>query len=566
MVKKIGRVVLISTLIGTLCAEQTVSLHVTNMQGKKIKHVVVGTPFIIRATVAGDTQNLAEPLVKGVDQFGKQRTQVSSNISMINGVTTVSKEYVTVVAIDQEGTFTLGPAQIEVDGKVIESQQVKLTVSVQNNSQTSERKEAFSTVEISKSSFYQGEPITCTLRFYYDNQGIRLEGIEKPEFKDFSTQGLEGPVTGKRTIKDEEYLYLEWTAEIYASKGGELLIPAIKSIYSTPATGNNKFFSVFSFGGGRHQEVIYSNALKVMVNPLPKHTPPVNAVGTFTDCKFSLNNNQATQGEGVVGTFTVKGAGNVAQIEHPALYLPDGLTYYDASSSLVPGGKQFEYVIQGTASGEHSIDSQNFTYFDLQSETYKTINSEPVTVIINKGVQKTVEVSTPEKSDDTLQKILKPISIITHGKWRNNYERSFSWLWFFLLSSVPLLGFCFFALKKRRDDFLEKNAPIIRYKRAFSNARATFASARKNNYDGQLYHMFITLFASRLKIKRTEVSESLIEETMRNVEFSEQEITKWRLLFSQLIETAFSSHRIENKKDNVFNQSAYWINELEKRI
>ena len=59
MVKKIGRVVLISTLIGTLCAEQTVSLRVTNMQGKKIKHVVVGTPFIIRATVAGDSQNLA---------------------------------------------------------------------------------------------------------------------------------------------------------------------------------------------------------------------------------------------------------------------------------------------------------------------------------------------------------------------------------------------------------------------------------------------------------------------------------------------------------------------------
>ena len=121
-------------------------------------------------------------------------------------------------------------------------------------------------------------------------------------------------------------------------------------------------------------------------------------------------------------------------------------------------------------------------------------------------------------------------------------------------------------MKKRRDDFLEKNAPIIRYRRAFVDARATFTNARKGNYYGQLYHMFITLFAARLKIKRTEVSESLIEQTMRSVKFSEEEITKWRLLFAQLAETAFASHRIEDNNDNIFNQSAHWLNQLENRI
>ncbi|MCF7900354.1 BatD family protein [Candidatus Babeliales bacterium] len=564
MVKKIGRLVLVSTLIGTVCAEQSIALRVTNVQGKNVKNVIVGTPFIIRTIVTGDSQHLAEPRVQGIDQFKNSRTQTSNQVSMINGVTTVQKEYATIVKIDEEGAFTVGPAQIEVDGKIIESKPVTITVSLQENSADSEQKEAFSVVKLNKESVFVGEKIECTVRFYYENQAIRLEKIEKPSFQNFSTEGLVGPVGGKSIINGEKYLYLEWKAELYPDKEGELLIPALQSVYSNHATQRNDFFGRLGFGG-RQEEMIYSNAVKVTVNPLPHHSPAVHGVGVFTECKLSLNNVTATEGEGIVATVTVKGVGNLAQLKHIDLVLPEGLTYYTSNSSLIEGGKNFEYVVQGIEPGTYTVESQKFTFFNNETHAYQTVASNTVELTIKKGEAKKTILDQPQQTSES-HNVIKKLSIITHGQWRTSSERVFSWLWFFLLASIPLLSFLLLSLKKRRDDFLEKNAPIILYNKAFSTARTTFMHARKGNYVGQLYHMFITLFAHRLKIKRVEVSETLIEETVRGLGFTEKEIIQWRLLFAQLAETAFSSHRIENNKDGIFNQAAHWLNELEKRI
>lgn len=72
--------------------------------------VAVGEAFEISFTSKNANGNFVEPNWGNLEQVRSSRT--SSNMSIINGVTTSEKSWVYIVVIDKAGTFTINPASL----------------------------------------------------------------------------------------------------------------------------------------------------------------------------------------------------------------------------------------------------------------------------------------------------------------------------------------------------------------------------------------------------------------------------------------------------------------------
>ena len=553
---------------GTIQAEVDITLRLMDANGNKLDQAQVNVPFAVEVTVSGDGQQLPIPEIVGLNQFVMRGSSSGSSTFIQNGVSTNRKELHINLLAKKEGRYSIGPAQVEVDGVTKESTILTFIVGKEQKTIEEQDEQVFVEIEFDKEVVYAGQPVLFTLRFYHANNAIRLGRVEEPEFENFTTSKLEGPRSGTRTVEGDIYHYLEWTATVYPKKIGILTVPAVKAEYSVPIKTRDGF-GIFGgiaqiFGNIRNQHVSHSNSTELDVIPLPEHTPPAKAIGNFTNIELHVNNATAGKGEGIAATLDLYGTGNIAQLEHPQLELPEDLTFYESNTQITAVGneykKSFEYVIQGRAPGDYTIDAQEFFYFDLATETYKTLTTQPLSLTIT-GSAKTADNATEEEVPKISQEV--PLTFLETGAWKQVRLRVFNWLWFFVLMLIPFIAWVGLFLTKRRKDYLMRNAPQLRYNNAFKQARKTFKKARAGNYEGQLYHMFIELFAARSKVSRSQMSEDSIEQILRAAHISEADIVQWRLLFAHLAEHAFSSYRVQGKQDTLFNKAAGWLRRLE---
>ncbi len=575
MDKKIGKA---GWLVAALCvfsflgAEPSVTMRLTDPNGDKLQQAQVNIPFVIHISVSDDKDHLPTPQIAGLEQFQVQGSQSGTSTIIQNGYKTVTKTYEITVVSDQEGQYTVGPVTITVDGKAIETKQTSLTVGQELKTDNQQEQQVFAVISFDQEKVYVGQEVLFTLRFYYANNGIRLSQIKEPAFKDFNLSKLEGPTTGMRTMDQQSYRYLEWTAKLFPEQIGTLQIDPIEAVYTAPRGRSHRgSFGLFDdfFGGGNNVKRLFSNTATLTVEPLPEHTPPVKAVGNFSSVQARLNNPTASEGEATVLTLDLVGRGNIESLNHPPLTLPSGLTFYESSSHLKKEGqdfkKSFEYIVQGLSPDEYTIESQVVTFFNPHTGEYKDLKTEPLKLAITGAIPtaKPVQAETPK---DRKEPVAPRLTILEVGPWKAVRLRALSLFIFLLLFCIPLLVWLGLFLKKRRADYFIRNAPEVRYQNAFKNARQAFDRARKGNYDGQLYHIFIELFGARLKLPTTEVSETLIENTLTKAGLAATELVKWRLLFAHMAEQAFSSYGTTKRNDGLFNQAAHWLSELEKLL
>lgn len=575
MGKKIGKIhilVLFIGLVGLIKAEPAITCSVLDRGGQPLTQAQVGIPFVVQVTVS-DTQQrtLPTPSLKGLDQFEVQGTRSQAGTAMYNQDITVTQTYFVTLVAKAEGDYKIGPAIVEIDGATLSTKPINLKIGKEERFQEQEDATFLEMSFATQQPVYVGQLIDLKIRFYYVDPMIRLAEINQPTFENFIISQLEGPATGTAVVKDQQYRYLEWTAKVIPEQSGMLKITPTQALYAVPSRGARRFGIFDDFNrlfSGINQQVqkAYSNALELEVLPIPEHTSAVTAVGTFLSCTAQLNNQKAGQGEATVLTLEILGSGNIEQLKHPRLVLPENLTFYESTATIkkVPQGykKSFEYIIQGSQPGTYTIDSQIFTFFDPSVKGFTDLKTEPLTLTIETLARRSVAVATP--TDNTFES--RQVTIIKEGAWKKNKKSDISLPVFVVLLLLPIILYAVFFLKKRRDEYFLKNAPELRYQNAFKQARNALSKARAGQYDVQVYHIFIELFAARLKKAPSEISEELIEVTLRNAQIKPEDLIKWRLLFAHMIEQAFSSYGTQERNDGLFNQAFYWLSQLEKLL
>ena len=253
---------------------------------------------------------------------------------MINGISSGQKIYRYTVRAQMVGTYTIGPARVAINNQIINSNVITVVVE-QHQVQNVTKLAAFLRIGTDKNYVVVGEKILFVMRFYAQ-PSIKLEGMAKPDLSAFSSEELEGPFSGKKEIKGKEFNYVEWRGNFFAKKPGSFVIPAVSAIFTggdarRPSSAFGSMFNSF-FNHNFNQKQIYSNALTITVDPLPKYDGTVHGVGRFKTIRAEVDHAGATQGEGIVYRLVIEGDADFESMQVPELQMPDELKYYDSKT------------------------------------------------------------------------------------------------------------------------------------------------------------------------------------------------------------------------------------------
>ena len=183
------------------------------------KQVVVGRPFQLTYSVNQRSRDLRAPEFTDFDVLSGPYTSTSSSTSFVNGKRTSSYEqtYTYMLMAQKEGTFTIGPATIKVDGENVQSNGVRIQVlpedeqpaqgsqsnpsnpgnpntqSTQSSSSNVSTENLFVRTIASKTRVHEQEALMVTYKLYFANVDVAqlTNNTKLPEFTGFLKQDLE---------------------------------------------------------------------------------------------------------------------------------------------------------------------------------------------------------------------------------------------------------------------------------------------------------------------------------------------------------------------------------------
>ena len=321
--------------------------------------------------------------------------------SWVNGDRSYSKSYTYFLSPIKTGTYSIGQATIEVEGKVYKTLplEIKVVGAVKNPNKENDPNyvsdtEIYLTSEISKRSPYLNEGFSVVYKLYFSsNIGItNWRELSSPRYTDFWSQNIdidnytieEGTYKGKPS----RYVILKKTV-LYPQKEGELTIePLSLDITLQLPTNRRDFFGQRITKSS--QKVVTSGDQIISVKQLPNLNKPKDyngAVGSFnfvaTTSKRQLSVSEALELE-----LEIKGNGNLKLFQLPKLSLPSSLEIYEPEKtenistniSGMRGSIRDIYTIVPSKPGKYKIPKIEFSYFDLKSKKYRTISSSEINI------------------------------------------------------------------------------------------------------------------------------------------------------------------------------------------
>ena len=390
----------------------------------------------------------------------------STSISIANGHTEQNTQYTYtyVLVCKREGTYTIPGVSISVDGKVLRSNGVEVRVvkaakqqpdnqnngfsdffhfdwpdmnpfdnnfrSQQPNSNSEsveykddiKKEDLFVKSEIAQAEAWQGEAVVVTHKLYI-KQDIRGYDIARANYAATDALWLDRlelnySDESTETIKGERYhVYTILQTAAYPLKTGKVTIPKLDLIVriGVPAVVRNPFWGNMTTTRAKDFHLT-SNDLSIKVKPLPgaRGDGKTELVGHF-DVSASLNKTEVYANQSVTLTVTVSGNGNLHHIEAQDLNIefpsdcdityPKESQHISAKGNLVSGTKTFKFTLIPRSEGEYFIPGVKFTYYDDETQAYKTITSQDFRLDVKPGRTQTPQED--EKSDKPKGKLYK---------------------------------------------------------------------------------------------------------------------------------------------------------------
>ena len=402
----------------------TVAALAQQITGKAPSQVAVGEQFRLTYTVNTDDVSgfRAGNIPDAFDVLMGPSTSTQSSFQMVNGHTSSSTSvtYTYILSATKNGSFTIPAAHASVHGKTVHSNELHIKVSgtaqqgrSNGGGQPSQGggqmraagshisgNDLFIKVSANKSRVHEQEPILLTYKVYTLVDLTSLSG-KMPDLKSFYTR--EVPLPQEKSFKIESlngrpYRTVTWQQYVmFPQTTGKLEIPSIT--YDGMVVLQNRNvdpFEAFFNGGSGYVEVkkeIKAPGLTITVDPLPAR--PTNfsgGVGTF-NLSAQLDKTEIKANNPVNLRIVVSGSGNLKLIKQPVVNLPKDFDQYDAkiedktklTTNGIEGSMVYDMLIVPRHQGKYDIPPVEFTYFDIQSNSYKTLRSQPFTLNVAKG-------------------------------------------------------------------------------------------------------------------------------------------------------------------------------------
>ncbi|PZP49756.1 MAG: hypothetical protein DI598_07100 [Pseudopedobacter saltans] len=239
----------------------------------------------------------------------------------------------------------------------------------------------------SKKSVYVGEPFYVTYQLFSALGGqSRVTG--QPAFKGVSVLDLtrEESQPETVTIGNRKYRsFLIRRVQLTALQPGPISLGTIETSNEIPFSSYDDPYHTQTY-----TQLIKNQEVTIEAKALPEAGKPTDFSGAIGRFQIHVvpQRISAPAGENNILHVEITGEGNLLPVTLPNIHWPEGVEHYDPKDSQnvdkrrfpVTVSKVFEVPFIGDKQGKVTFAPISFSYFDTETNTYKTIQSDPFTV------------------------------------------------------------------------------------------------------------------------------------------------------------------------------------------
>lgn len=382
--------------------------------------------FQVRYTIqSDDASNFREPATSDFELLAAPGVSTYSNTINVNGRVSSSSSttFTLTYRAKKKGKFTLPAASVQVGGKTIRSGAVTITVDGTPSSAPSagggastpqpsggqtagsfSDKDLYVRASLDRTTVYEQEAVLLTYKFFAAPH-VGLNNIslaEKPDFKGIVSQEIpireiqptREQIGGRTMITGVMQQYL-----LFPNQAGEVTVPSVTfDCQVIQQTAVEDMIDAFFNGGGRVgrtiKRTVQPMTFQVKALPQPQPADFAGGVGEFT-IKGELVTPQPRANDVCTYRLTVSGKGNLRMLIAPTLPVPDGFDTFtpkttdktQLTASGITGEMVYEYTFVPRSMGPVTLPGISFSYFDVATQTYKTLRTEEIKMNVAKGTK-----------------------------------------------------------------------------------------------------------------------------------------------------------------------------------
>lgn len=472
------------------------------------------------------------------------------------------------------------------------------------------KKNIFVKVDVDKTTLYEGEQLTATYKLY-TRLPTNSSVTKVPAFKGFSAKDIElpnPPQASEEIVNGVRFkVFTIRKTLLFPLQSGTLELDPVEvdnHVKLVKLVKNNRrardpFADLFNDPGFRdpfddpffddffnRPEVTYEDVpykvqtapLKVTVKPLPVDSRPLSftgAVGKF-NMTATIDKKTLTTDDALTLKVVVSGQGNVNLLNGPKVEVPTGFEMYDPkvtdniekNSNPLSGSRQFEYALMPLEAGDQTIPAVEFSYFDVASNSYKTIRSAPFTVHVTPGKQ-----TKRDKEDFSINR-----NTITP-----NYNGALNWVkqgryllvspLFYILLLIPALLVVAAWIYRRRLNYQQTNAAFLKHRYANKVALKRLELAArylKEGKDKAFYEETSRAvwgyLSNKLRVPFADLSKQLIQEKLANQQVNEQYTAQLFELLDDCEMALYTPMHNNDRMQGTYQQAVAVISHLEDEL
>ena len=592
--------ILISTVIGAWADEITFTANAPEV-------VVSGDQFRLSFTVNSQkVRDFRAPSIQGFEVLmGPSRSTQYQNY---NGVVTNSITFTYILMAEKEGTYKIPGATIVADGNNYTSNSVEIKVLPpdqsssnagsgrasssrnQANSGKITDKELFMLATVNKTSAYEQEAILLTYKIYTQVNLTGLNG-DVPDLKGFHTQEVELP--NQKTFTLEHYNGRNYNTTVwrqfvlFPQQTGKIEIPSVtfEGTVSQRVASADPFDAFFN--GGNYINItknLVTPKLAIDVKALPAGKPSnfSGGVGEFT-LSSSISTQELKTNDAVTIKLVISGTGNMKLINTPEVGFPQDFEIYDPkvenkfnlTRNGLAGNKVIEYLAIPRHVGTYTIPPIEFSYFDLKSQSYKTLKTDAYTLNVAKGEGNSDQVVANFTSKEDLKVLGQDIRYIKTGETRltKKDDYFFGSMSYYMWYLIPLALFIAFMMAYRKQAMENAHVAKVRTKKAnkvatkrMKNAGKLLAEKKSEAFYDEVLKALWGYISDKLSMPVSQLSKDNIEEELQKHQVADELIKEFINNLNECEFARYAPGNQDEKMDKIYSSAIDVISKMENSI
>ena len=350
----------------------------------------------------------------------------STSTTIVNGKRemTSRQSYTYTLKALRTGTFPIAQASANIDGNSILSDLASVTVIAGEDGRTEEAAPAapsasgesaavaskgediFIRMIPSKRRVIVGEPFRFEIKLYTKLDISGLTSAKFPSFDNFSKKDDDiGEVQFHREDVGGTIYYVATVASYTLTplKAGTIPIEAAElgcTYLVRNAPTGDPLEDFFGTGSRQMRRTLRAPGLDIEVSRLPGGAPDsfTGAVGNYK-MEASLSADHLRENEAGSLQVRISGTGNIAMVTAPSVALPQGFDTYGTESKFdsrgsITGTQSFDYPFIPRTDGQFRVGPVEFSYFDTDSRSYKTLKAGPFDLTVERDTTGVAAVTT----------------------------------------------------------------------------------------------------------------------------------------------------------------------------